>query len=105
MDGGKEMIFLDRQCPACHGDGCTECQGTGMVGSVGDMPVSMSRPEPCSFAECMRAWRLEHGRTFRELSAETGILPSVLSGIEDGRQMPTEEQRKKIEEVMRCSKN
>lgn len=95
------MIFLDCQCPTCHGDGCTECHGTGMVGSVSDMSVSMARPEPNSFAERMREWRLEHGRTFRELSAETGILPSVLSGIEDGRRMPTEEQRKKIEELMR----
>lgn len=93
------MIFLDRQCPACDGNGCYQCHGTGMVGSVSDMP--MSRPEPNSFAENLRAWRLERGRTFRELSAETGILPSVLSGVEDGRRMPTEEQRKKIEEFMR----
>ena len=95
------MIFLDRQCPACDGNGCYQCHGTGMVGSVSDMPVSMSRPEPNSFTESMREWRLEHGRTFRELSADTGILPSVLSGIEDGRRDPTEEQRKKIENLMR----
>lgn len=95
------MIFLDRQCPACHGKGCKECHGTGMIGGVSDMPVSMSRPEPNSFAERMREWRLEHGRTFRELSAETGILPGTLSEIENGRREPTEEQRKKIEEFMR----
>lgn len=94
------MIFLDRQCPACHGDGCAECHGTGMVSSMGDVHVPTPHPEPNSFAERLRAWRLEHGRTFRELSAETGILPSVLSEIEDGRREPTEEQRRKIEEVM-----
>ena len=36
-----------------------------------------------------------------ELSAETGIFPGTLSEIEDGRRMPTEEQRKKIEEFIR----
>lgn len=95
------MIFIDRQCPDCHGEGCDQCHGTGMIGSMSDMPVSMSRPEPNSFAERMRAWRLAHGRTFRELSAETGILPGTLSEIENSRREPTEEQREKIEELMR----
>ena len=95
------MIFIDRQCPTCHGEGCTDCHGTGMIGSVSDMHIHTPQPEPDSFAENLRAWRLERGRTFRELSAETGILPSVLSGIEDGRRDPTEEQRKKIENLMR----
>lgn len=95
------MIFIDRQCPACHGKGCTTCHGTGMIGSVNDVEVPTPTPEPDDFAESMRAWRLEHGRTYRELSADTGILPSVLSGIEDGRRAPTEEQRKKIENLMR----
>ena len=95
------MIFLDRQCPACHGEGCAECHGTGMVGSASEVHVSTPWPEPNSFAERMRAWRLEHGRTFRELSAETGILPGTLSEIENGRREPSEEQRKIIEEIMR----
>lgn len=95
------MIFIDRQCPACHGDGCTECNGTGIIGSVIGVDVPTPQPEPDSFDERMRAWRLEHGRTFRELSAETGILPGTLSEIENSRREPTEEQRKKIEELMR----
>lgn len=93
------MIFLDRQCPTCHGEGCAECHGTGMIGSVSG--VDVPTPQPDSFAERMRTWRLERGRTFRELSAETGILPGTLSGIEIGRREPTEEQRKRIEEFMR----
>ena len=99
------MIFLDQRCPTCHGHGCPECHGTGMIGSMSGVDVHTPQPEPDSFAENLRAWRLAHGRTFRELSTQTGILPSVLSGIEDGRRDPTEEQRKKIEEVMRCSKS
>lgn len=97
------MIFLDRQCPTCHGHGCAKCHGTGMIGDVRD--VDVPTPEPDSFAENLRAWRLKNGRTFRELSAETGILPSVLSGIEDGRRMPTEEERKIIEEIIKCLKS
>ena len=99
------MIFIDRQFPARHGTGCTTCHGPGMIGSVNDVHVSTPRPDPDDFAESMRAWRLEHGRTLRELSTETGILPGTLSEIENGRIEPTEEQRKIIEDVMRCSKN
>lgn len=95
------MIFLDRQCPFCHGEGCAECHDTGMIGSVSVVHVHTPHPEPNSFAERMRAWRLKNGRTFRELRAETGILPGTLSEIENSRREPTEEQRKKIEELMR----
>lgn len=95
------MIFLDRRCPTCNGEGCERCHGTGMVGGVSDVHVTTPQQEPNSFSERMRAWRLEHGRTFRELSTETGILPGVLSEIEKGRREPTEEQRKRIENLMR----
>ena len=95
------MIFIDRQCPFCHGEGCAECHGTGMIGSVSGVDVPMPQPEPDSFGERMRAWRLEHGRTFRELSADTGILPSVISRIEDGKRMPTEEERARLEKFIR----
>lgn len=94
------LVFIDHQCPACRGKGCEMCSGTGSIGGSIDIP-DIPIPKPTPFGRRLRAWRLEHGRTFRELSAETGILPSVLSGIEDGRRMPTEEQRKKIEEFMR----
>ena len=97
------MIYIDCQCHACHGKGCKQCHCTGMIGSVSGVDVHTPQPEPNSFAERMRAWRLAHGRTFRELSAETGVLPGTLSEIENGRREPTEEQRKKIEEIMRCS--
>ena len=95
------MIFLDCQCPTCHGEGCTDCHGTGMSGSVSSVDVHTQQPEPDSFAERMRAWRLAHGRTFRELSAETGILPGTLSEIENGRREPTLNQIIKLEELMK----
>ena len=37
------MIFIDRQCPSCHGNGCTKCHGTGMIGSANDVHVSTRR--------------------------------------------------------------
>lgn len=95
------MIFIDRRCPSCHGHGCAQCHGTGMIGSVALCACAHAAAEPDSFAECMRAWRLAHGRTFRELSAKTGILPGTLSEIENGRRDPTDEQRKKIENLRR----
>lgn len=100
------LILFDEECPSCRGRGhirgraCPVCHGTGSIGGpmhIPDIPV----PEPTPFGRRLRAWRLEHGRTFRELSAEIGILPGTLSEIENGRREPTEEQRKKIEELMR----
>lgn len=95
------MIFLDSQCPTCNGHGCAKCHGTGMIGSVSGVDVPMPQPEPDSFGEHMRLWRLAHGRTFRELSAETGILPGTLSEIENGRREPTLNQIIKLEELMK----
>jgi len=62
-----------------------------------DFPV----PPPMPFGLQLRAWRLEHEYTFRQLSQLVGILPGTLSEIEIGRREPTEEQRKKIEEIIR----
>ena len=95
------MIFLDRQCPTCNGEGCERCHGTGMVGGVSDVHVTTPQQEPNSFSERMRTWRLEHGRTFRELSIETGILPSVISEIENGRREATQDERLRLEDCMK----
>ena len=113
------MIFIDRQCPACHGHGCAQCHGTGMIGCVNmkDMPLwrhkegkirhahkmrgCLTPIDIITFGFYLRCWRLDRGYTLRELSAKTGILPGTLSEIENGRREPTEEQRKKIEEFMR----
>ena len=97
------MIFIDSQCPTCHGEGCDQCHGTGMVGSVSGVYVSPPPPNPESFAGVLRIWRLKNGRTFRELSFETGILPSSISEIENGLRYPTEEQKSKLEEIMMIS--
>lgn len=95
------MIFVDRQCPACHGKGCKLCHGTGIISSFTE-GVYMSKPhvENCGFADRLRAWRLYKGLTHRELAVKLGLSPGTLSEIENGRREPTEEQREKIEEVM-----
>ena len=95
------MIFVDRQCPTCHGNGCEQCRGTGSVGTCDESNRNVPTPIPTEFGIAMRAWRLEHGMTFRELGAETGILPSVLSEIENGMREPTDEQRRTLKEIMR----
>ena len=95
------MIFIDRQCSACNGNGCEQCHGTGTVGNCEEPGQIVPTPVPTEFDDALRTWRLKHGMTFRELGAETDIPPSVLSEIENGRRAPTEEQRRVLEEVMR----
>lgn len=59
-------------------------------------------PTPTEFGLSLRAWRLEHGYTFRELSVIVGdITPGTLSEIEIGRREPTPEQRRRLEEIMK----
>lgn len=112
------MIFLDRQCHACNGKGCSECHGTGIVGGVNmkDMPLwkhkegkirhghkkrgCLTPIDIITFGFSLRCWRLDRGFTFSELSAKTGILPGTLSEIENGRREPTEEQRRILEELI-----
>lgn len=111
------MIFVDRQCPTCHGNGCEQCHGTGIIGCVNSIPLwkhkdvkiryahkrkgGVTPLEIISFGFTLRCWRLDRGYTFRELGAKTGILPSVLSEIENGMREPTDEQRRTLEEIMR----
>lgn len=94
------MIFIDRQCPSCHGTGCEQCHGTGTAGSCEETDQQLTTPVPTEFGDALRAWRLKRGRTFRELGKEIGIPPSVLSEIEIGRREPTEEQRLALEDVV-----
>lgn len=98
------MTFIECECPFCNGTGCTECNGTGIVGKMSGEELSKFLfPTPTEFGLSLRKWRLEQGYTFRQLSELVGISPGTLSEIENGRREPTDEQRKKIEEVMRSS--
>ena len=95
------MIFVDRQCPTCHGNGCEQCRGTGSVGTCDESNRNVPTPVQTEFGAALTAWRLIHNITFRDLSQLVGIPPGTLSEIESGRREPTEEQRRKIKEVMR----
>lgn len=101
------MIFSDRLCTSCHGEGCELCHGTGIIGNTETEQMKPEElmeflfPSPTEFGIYLREWRLSNGKTFRELSAETGITPGTLSEIEIGRREPTEGQRKIIEAIIR----
>lgn len=94
------MIFIDRKCHHCNGDGCLYCNGTGTTGDV--IPShDLSLPEPTDFGIKLKEWRLLSGVTLRELGAKTGILPSRLSDIETGIAHATREERGELKDVMR----
>lgn len=98
--GHPKMIFIDRKCHHCNGDGCLYCNGTGTTGDV--IPShDLSLPEPTDFGIKLKKWRLLSGVTLREFCAKTGILPSRLSDIETGIVHATEEEIGKLNDVMR----
>lgn len=108
MSTDISYAFIDRKCPRCDGDGtlksalsatiCPLCKGMGMVGEYQKAPTIEFHPTP--FSKLLRSTRERKGTTLRELSRLFGILPSRLSGIETGREMPTPDEENKIREWM-----
>ena len=112
--GGSEMntdisyAFIDRKCPRCDGEGtlkaalpttfCPRCKGTGMVGEYREVPSIELHPTP--FSKLLRSMRESSQITLRDLSRRFGMPPSRLSGLETGRETPTDEEKKKIREWM-----
>ncbi len=95
------MIFIDRKCPHCNGEGCPCCNGTGTTGEVTPLH-DLSLPEPTDFGIKLKKWRLFSGATLRELGTKTDILPSRLSDIETGIAHATGEEMGKLNDVMRA---
>lgn len=103
-----KYAFIDRKCPRCDGEGtlkfampttiCPLCKGTGMVGEYREVPNIELHPTP--FSKLLRSMRERKKVTLRDLSRRFGMSPSRLSGLETGREMPTDEEKKKIREWM-----
>lgn len=104
----KSYTFIDRKCPRCDGEGtlkaslphnrCPLCKGTGMVGEYQEVPTIEFHPTP--FSKLLRSIREREKITLRDLSRRFGMPPSRLSGLETGRETPTDEEKKKIREWM-----
>lgn len=61
----KSIVFVDRKCEACNGEGCEACDGTGSVGSVEERDVPEVHPDGVSKA--LEKERLARGLSFRDL--------------------------------------
>lgn len=61
----KSIVFVDRKCPACNGEGCEACDGTGIVGSVEEREVPEVHPD--GVAKALEKERLARGLNFRDL--------------------------------------
>lgn len=67
----KSIVFVDRKCPACGGDGCEACDGTGIVGSIEEREPVIFHPDGVSKA--LDAWRTANRVGFRELGERLGV--------------------------------
>lgn len=67
----KSIVFVDRKCPACNGEGCEACDGTGYVGSVEEREVPELHPDGVSRA--LDAWRIAKRVGFREIGERLGV--------------------------------
>lgn len=87
-----ELVFVDRECSVCGGEGCDHCQGTGIQGECVEMP-DLILPEPSQWAKKLRAWRLAAELTLIELSILTGFGVGALSQLENSHREPTDAER------------
>ena len=67
----KSIVFVDRKCPACNGEGCEACDGIEAVGSIEEREVPELRPDGVSKA--LDAWRIAKCIGFRELGERLGV--------------------------------
>ena len=67
----KSIVFVDRKCPACNGEGCEACDGTGSVGGIEEREVPELHPDGVSRA--LDAWRIAKCIGFRELGERLGV--------------------------------
>lgn len=67
----KSIVFIDRKCEACNGEGCEACEGTGSVGSVEEREPIVFHPDGVSKA--LDAWRIANRVGFRELGERLGV--------------------------------
>lgn len=98
------MIFVDYIHTACDGEGCAECNGTGMVGkciTVDQAPPKIRTLLEClPFAEQMQDARRPHRIGLRKLAQLTGMTPSRMSEIEQAHTTPTDDEKTVIREAL-----
>lgn len=67
----KSIVFIDRRCEACNGEGCEACDGTGIVGSIEEREVQKVHPDGVSRA--LDDWRIAKCIGFRGLGERLGV--------------------------------
>ncbi len=90
------LVFVDRECPICGGQGCDHCEGSGIHGECVERP-DIRLPEPSRWARELRAWRLAAKLTLMELSVLTGLGVVVLSELENGLRDATDAEKKVLD--------
>ena len=98
--------FVDRKCHYCGGSGikantklatCPECNGTGMIGSfeeIQDIPMNSDD----EFGNLLRKTRVRRLVSMSDLAALLKCKVSRISSIEFGIEIPTDTERKLLQE-------
>lgn len=89
----KQPVFSSRKCPSCE-DGCSACEGTGIVSGVEDHEVfevdPQARAEIAPHATRLRALRRTHRVRLYDLATLLGLTVAQLSGLERGLIVPVD---------------
>ena len=100
----KHYAFVERKCNRCEGWGCVafgfkcpECHGTGRIGSYEEVPNILLNGDR-EFGNLLRKTRERREISMSELTELLKCKVSRISEIECGIKMPTDKERKKLQE-------
>lgn len=75
----KIIVFIDRKCESCNGEGCEACEGTGSVGSIEERDALESKP--CALAKALNRYLRARGIGFRALGEAMGVSAARASEL------------------------
>lgn len=89
----RQPVFSSRKCPSCE-DGCSACEGTGIVSGVEDHEVFEvdpdARAEIAPHATRLRTLRRAYHLRLHDLATLLGLTVAQLSGLERGLIVPVD---------------
>ena len=78
----QSFAHVDCRCPNCNGEGCTKCDGSGLIGKY--VPFAANDLKPDALAKCFRKVREERGLSLADIATQMGLPAVRVSDVERG---------------------